>query len=62
MSNEITKIHIPDAIKVNELMLEYLTDRAIQRTEEINAFIRTSNKTDILIMEVFKGLIANHKA
>jgi len=62
MPNDIMKIHIPDAIKVNELLLEYMTASAVKRTEEINAFIQSSNKTNILIMEVFKGLIANRKA
>lgn len=62
MPNDIMKIHIPDAIKVNELLLEYMTASAVKRTEEINAFIQNSNKTNILIMEVFKGLIANRRA
>ncbi|MFZ5426912.1 MAG: hypothetical protein ACOZEN_08050 [Thermodesulfobacteriota bacterium] len=62
MPNDIMKIHIPDAIKVNELLLEYMTASAVKRTEEINAFIQSSNKTNILIMEVFKGLIANRRA
>lgn len=58
---DLSKVHVPDAIKVNEIILDYLTDRSKQRVEDINRFIESSNRTDQLVIEVFKGLIAKNK-
>lgn len=60
--SDISKIRIPDAIQVNEVILDYLAARSAQRTAEIDKIIQASNRTDQLVIEVFKGLIARTKA
>ncbi|WP_243361928.1 hypothetical protein [Fundidesulfovibrio terrae] len=53
---------IPDAIELNKVILEFMIARSHKRTAEIDAFVNGSNRTDMLVMEVFKGLIASAKA
>lgn len=53
---------VPDAIAINKLIMEYMTKRAAVRIAEIDAFVNSSNKTNLLVMEVFKGLIRSDKA
>lgn len=52
---------VPDAILINKLLLEYGVLRAKANNEIIDTFVDASNKANLLIMEVFKGLIASHK-
>lgn len=52
---------ITDGIRVNQMILEYMLAKGAERTAEMNAFTKASNRTDVLIMEVFKGLIASRK-
>uniref|UniRef100_A0A7C3W888 Uncharacterized protein n=1 Tax=Fundidesulfovibrio putealis TaxID=270496 RepID=A0A7C3W888_9BACT len=56
------QIKIPDAIILNKLIQEYMVVNAHNRAAEIEAFVNSSNKTSILVMEVFKGLIASRRA
>lgn len=56
------QIKIPDAIILNKLIQEYMVVNARNRAAEIDAFVNSSNKTSILVMEVFKGLIASRRA
>lgn len=52
---------ITDGIRVNQMILEYMLAKGAERTAEMDAFTKSSNRTDVLIMEVFKGLIASKK-
>jgi len=52
---------ITDGIRVNQMVQEYMLAKGIERLAEIEAFTKASNRTDVLIMEVFKGLIASRK-
>jgi hypothetical protein len=62
MSNPSEPPRIPDAIELNKVILEFMIARSHQRTAEIEAFANGSNRTDRLVMEVFKGLITSSKA
>lgn len=53
---------IPDAIIINKAIMEYMTVKAAARVAEMDAFVESSNKTNLLLMEVFKGLVASVKA
>lgn len=53
---------LPDAVAVNKLIQEFMVVRSKERLAEIDTFVNSPNKTTLLIMEVFKGLIANSKA
>ena len=59
-SNAMPKV--PDAVAVNKLIQEFMVARGAQRLAEVDAFANSSNRTTLLILEVFKGLIANSKA
>ncbi|MBI4805162.1 MAG: hypothetical protein HY795_07995 [Desulfovibrio sp.] len=53
---------IPDAIVINKIIQEYMVVSSRLRNAEIEAFANSANRTDVLMMEVFKGLIAKAKA
>jgi len=52
---------ITDGIRVNQMILEYMLANGAKRLAEVDAFVHAPNRTDVLIMEVFKGLIASRK-
>ena len=52
---------LPDAIQINKIIQEYMVVRTAERIAEIDTFVNASNKTNLLIMEVFKGLIASSR-
>jgi len=62
MSNPSAPARIPDAIELNKVIQEFMVLRAHRQTAEMNAFVNGSNRTDMLVMEVFKGLITSLKA
>lgn len=53
---------IPDANLVNQLIREYAVEKAAQRVAEVDAFINAPTKINLLILEVFKGLVSNRVA
>jgi hypothetical protein len=53
---------IPDAIVINKAIMEYMTVKAAEHVAEIDAFVESSNKTNLMLMEVFKGLVTSVKA
>ncbi|GFK93028.1 hypothetical protein NNJEOMEG_00857 [Fundidesulfovibrio magnetotacticus] len=53
---------IPDSLLVNQLIREYAIDKAAQRVAEVDAFINAPTKINLLILEVFKGLVSNRVA
>jgi hypothetical protein len=55
-------IRMLDAIEINKVIQEFMVVSSRLRNAEIEAFANGTNRTDALIMEVFKGLIAKAKA
>ena len=62
MSNPSAVPKTPDAIVLNKAIQEFMVARSHQRNMEMEAFAEGANRTDLLIMEVFKGLIASARA
>lgn len=62
MSNPSDVPKLPDAIALNKVIEQFAVVRAQRRDAEMSAFANGTNRTDRLIMEVFKGLIASAKA
>ena len=52
---------ISDSVEINKLIMQYGVMRAKAHAEAMDTFMEASTKANLLIMEVFKGLISSHR-
>ena len=62
MSNPSAVPRVSDSIQLNKALQQYMMLRSHQQDQEAEPFATGANRTDVLIMEVMKGLIASAKA
>jgi len=55
-------VKLPDSVVLNQMIMEYGVLKAGQREAEVAQFINGSSKINMVMMEIFKGLLADRIA